>query len=121
MSSTYTNAHIPVENTRESLLDGQYTTGAATNSSTEWIQATFPYRVPVASVTIGPLHKSGWGPQYGTGGILQYSSDNKNWTTIGTIAYVHMQQQKIDVGNVTAQYWRLFYNGWLCSSSFIFE
>jgi hypothetical protein len=32
-----------------------------------------------------------------------------------------MQQQKIDVGNVTAQYWRLFYNGWLCSSSFIFE
>ncbi|CAF4944846.1 unnamed protein product, partial [Rotaria socialis] len=57
MSSAYTNQQIPVENTRESLLDGKYTTGAGTNNGTQWIQATFPYPVPVASVTIGPLHK----------------------------------------------------------------
>ncbi|CAF3103381.1 unnamed protein product [Rotaria sp. Silwood2] len=121
MSSTYTNPQVPVENTRKSLLDGQYTTGAGTNSGNEWIQATFPYPVPVASVTIGPLHKSNWGPQYGNGGTLQYSYDNNNWTTVGTIAYVAMQQQKIEIGKVTAQYWRLFHHSWLCTSSFIFK
>ncbi|CAF5105409.1 unnamed protein product, partial [Rotaria magnacalcarata] len=115
MSSAYTNQHIPVENTRESLLDGKYTTGAGTNNGTQWIQTTCPYPVPVASVTIGPLHKSNWGPQWGNGGSLQYSYDNNNWTTVGTIAYMAMQQQKIDIDNVTAQYWRLFHNDWLCT------
>ncbi|CAF4233292.1 unnamed protein product, partial [Rotaria magnacalcarata] len=121
MSSAYTNQQIPVENTRESLLDGKYTTGAGTNNGTQWIQTTCPYPVPVASVTIGPLHKSNWGPQWGNGGSLQYSYDNNNWTTVGTIAYMAMQQQKIDIDNVTAQYWRLFHNDWLCTSRFIFK
>ncbi|CAF1510611.1 unnamed protein product, partial [Adineta steineri] len=85
LSSTYTNPQILVENTRESRLDRQYITGVATNSGIERIQATFPYRAPVASVTIGPLHKPSCGSQYGNGGTLQYSSDNKNWTTVGTI------------------------------------
>ncbi len=112
------------ENTRESLLDGQFITGAATvYSVNEWIQATFPYPVPVTSVTIAPLHKNPtvWAPTNGHGGSLQYSHDNKNWTTVGTIAYVQMQQQKIEKGNVTAQYWRLFHIGYLGTSSFVFK
>jgi len=112
------------ENTRESLLDGQFITGAATSlSGNPWIQATFPYPVPVTSVTIAPLHKnrSAWMPTNGNGGSLQYSHDNKNWTTVGTIAYVEMQQQKIEVGKVTAQYWRLFHSNYLGTSSFIFK
>lgn len=112
------------ENTRESLLDEQFITGAATLcSGSLWIQATFPYPVPVTSVTIAPLHKNAgvWYPINGGGGILQYSYDNINWTTVGTIAYVSMRQQKIETGNVTAQYWRLFHRDHLGTSSFIFK
>jgi hypothetical protein len=124
MSSKYLYTGWDGEHTRESLLDGQFITGAATSSSgNEWIQATFPYPATVTSVTVAPLHKNPneWGPTNGNDGSLQYSYDNNNWTTVGTIAYVEMQQQKIDVGNVTAQYWRLFYVGHLGTSSFIFK
>ena len=122
MSSTFTR--LNPENTCESLLDGQFTTGAATNrSANQWIQATFPSPVPVNSVTIAPLHKNGriWTPINGNGGSLQYSHDNNNWITIGTITYVEMQQQKIEFGSITAQYWRLFRNGGLGTSSFLFK
>jgi hypothetical protein len=124
MSSKYSYTGWNGENTRESLLDGQFITGAATSSSgNKWIQATFPYPVPVTSITIAPLHKNPnvWSPTNGNGGSLQYSHDNINWTTVGTIAYVKMQQQKIEVGNVTAQYWRLSYGSCLGTSSFIFQ
>jgi hypothetical protein len=124
MSSTY--VPLNVENTRESLLDGEFTTGAAAASSSsgnEWIQATFPYPVPVRSVTIAPLHRNrdAWGPLNGCTGTLQYSHDNANWTTIGTIDYAGMKQQKIETGNVTAQYWRLFHSSSLGTSSFVFK
>ncbi len=121
MSSTY--APLQAENTREPLLDGQFTTGAAAYiSGDEWIQATFLYPVSVTSVTIAPLHKNPmWGPTNGHGGSLQYSHNNQNWTTVGTIAHVQMQQQKIEIDNVTAQYWRLFCTSTLCTSSFIFK
>jgi hypothetical protein len=71
MSSIY--AQLNAENTRESLLDGQFITGAATSSfGNQWIQATFPYPVPVTSVTIAPLHKSPsvWRPINGNGGVM---------------------------------------------------
>ena len=121
MSST--NVYMTAENSRESLLDGQFTTGAATNIP-GWIQATFLYPVAVTSVTIAPLHKNSkmWNPIYGTRGTLEYSHDNNKWITVGTIVYVAMQQQKIATGNVTAQYWRLRYNnGYLGTSSFVFQ
>ncbi len=122
MSSKY--ARFQAENTRESLLDGQFTTGAAADTSgNQWIQATFLYPVPVTSVTIAPLHKNPrvWEATTGHGGSLQYSHNNQNWTTVGTIAYVQMQQQKIEINNVTAQYWRLFHKSHLGTSSFIFK
>ncbi|CAF0963502.1 unnamed protein product [Rotaria sordida] len=123
MSPSYTL--VNAENTRESLLDGQFTTGAATALMRrgEWIKATFPYPVPVTSVTIAPLHKNPtkWNPANGNGGTLQYSHDDTNWITAGTIAYVEMQQQKIEVGSVTAQYWRLFLDSYLGTSSFLFK
>jgi hypothetical protein len=122
MSSTY--APLQAENTRESLLDGQFTTGAAAYSSgNEWIQATFPYPVPMTSVTIAPLHKNPyvWTPTNGHGGNLQYSYDNQNWTTVGTISYIVMQQQTIAISNITAQYWRLLHTSHLGTSSFLFK
>jgi hypothetical protein len=121
MSSTYIQLNL--ENTHEALLDGRFATGAATNDGFAWIQATFPYPVPVTSVTIAPLHKNPtvWPPQTGSGGSLQYSHDNQNWTTVGTISYVYMQQQKIETGNITAQYWRLLHTTHLGTSSFIFK
>jgi hypothetical protein len=121
MGSSY--AQLNPENTREALLDGQFTTGAATNSSVSWIQATFPHPVPVTSVTIAPLHKNSgvWGPTNGHGGSLQYSHDNQNWTTIGTISYVQMQQQTIAIGNITARYWRLLHTSYLGTSSLLFK
>jgi hypothetical protein len=122
MSSTY--AQLRAENTRESLLDGQFTTGAAAYvSGNEWIQATFPYPVPVTSVTIAPLHKNPnvWTPTNGNGGSLQYSHDNQNWTMVGTISYVQMQQQTIAIGNIKAQYWRLLHTSSLGTSSFLFK
>ncbi|CAF0797846.1 unnamed protein product [Rotaria sordida] len=123
MSSSYTK--LNAENTRESLLDEQFTTGAATvrSGSGEWIKATFPSSVTVTSVTIAPLHKNPtkWNPANGNGGTLQYSHDDNNWITAGTIAYVEMQQQKIEVGSVTARYWQLFHNGHLGTSSFLFK
>ena len=121
MSSTY--GRLNAENTRGSLLDGQFTTGAATDTGSAWIQATFPYPVPVNSVTIAPLHKNSsvWGPTNGAGGSLQYSHDNANWTTIGPIALAENQQQKIDIKDITAQYWRLFHNNYLGTSSFLFK
>ncbi|CAF4843473.1 unnamed protein product, partial [Rotaria sp. Silwood2] len=112
MSSSY--ARLNVENTRESLLDGQMTTGVATAGGiSQSIKATFPYPVSVTSVTIAPLHKNPivWDPKSGNSGTLQYSQDNKHWTTVGTIAYVEMQQQKIEIDNITAKYWRLHHNG----------
>ena len=122
MSSSY--PPLNSENTRESLLDGQFTTGAATYpSSNQWIQATFPSPVPVNSVTIAPLHKNSdvWNPIHGISGSLQYSHDNNNWITIGTITYVEMQQQKIEFGSITAQYWRLFHSSFVGTSSFLFK
>ncbi|CAF4243368.1 unnamed protein product [Rotaria sp. Silwood2] len=122
MSSSY--AQLNAENTRESLLDGQFTTGAATDAnSVGWIKATFPSPVSVASVTIAPMHKNRnvWGPQNGNSGTLQYSHDGTLWTTVGTIAYVEMQQQKIEIDNITAKYWRLHHNSHLGTSSFLFE
>ena len=125
MSSSYYNTGAPQdtgENTRESLLDGQFTTGAATNcSDSQWIQATFSHPVPVTSVTIAPLHKGTWRPGHGTGGALQYSHDNNSWTSVGTISYVSMQQQTFSTGIITAQYWRLFNNQYACASSFVFK
>ncbi len=121
MSSTY--PYMNAENTRESLLDGQFTTGAATSNGSAWIQATFLYPVSVTSVIIAPLQENSkhWPPITGSGGTLQYSHDNNNWTTVGTIAYVAMQQQKIATGNVTAQYWRLHHSYYLGTSSFVFQ
>ncbi|CAF3062988.1 unnamed protein product [Rotaria sp. Silwood2] len=123
VSSSY--APLNAENTRESLLDGQFTTGAATSYSysNEWIKATFHHPVPVTSVTIAPLYKNPkvWNPQNGNSGTLQYSHDNNNWITVGTIAYVGRQQQKIEIDNVTAQYWRLCHNWCLGTSSFLFK
>ncbi|CAF4478166.1 unnamed protein product, partial [Rotaria sp. Silwood2] len=115
---------LHAENTRESLLDGEFTTGAATDAnSVGWIKATFPSPVSVASVTIAPMHKNKyvWGPQNGNSGTLQYSHDGTLWTTVGTIAYVEMQQQKIEIDNITAKYWRLHHNSHLGTSSFLFE
>ncbi len=125
MSSSYYQPNYPQngENTRESLLDGQFTTGAATTgSSNQWIQATFSDPVPVTSITIAPFEKPAWGPQYGNGGALQYSHDNDNWMNVGTIAYVSKQQQTFAIGNITAKYWRLFVtSGYCCASSFVFK
>jgi hypothetical protein len=69
-----TSAELNAENTRESLLDGQFTTGVAVwnGSGDQWIQASFPYPVPVTSVTIAPLHKNrnAWNLKSGNGGSL---------------------------------------------------
>lgn len=126
MSSIYYDPNKPqdnAENTRESLLDGQYTTGAATiTGDSQWIQATFPHSVPITSVTIAPLQKSTWNSSHGNGGTLQYSHDNNSWTDVGTIAYAHMQQQTFSTGIITARHWRLFKNsGYACASSFVFK
>ena len=123
MSSTYAN--LNAENTRESLLDGNFTTGAAAYNrhGNKWIQATFPYSVPVKSVTIAPLHKNPkiWAPRNGNGGSLQYSHDNQNWTTVATITYVERRKQQFNIKSVTAQYWRLFCSNALGTSSFMFK
>jgi len=124
MSSTFPEANA--ENTRESLLDGSFATGAATNKrigGDSWIQATFPSPVTVTNITIAPLHKTNsvWGSKNGNGGHLQYSNDNRNWITIGNINYVNEQQQTINVNNITAQYWRLLNSSYLGTSSFIFK
>ncbi|UJR26049.1 hypothetical protein I4U23_007395 [Adineta vaga] len=121
MSSTY--ARLNAENTRESLLDEQLTTGAATDTGSVWIKASFPYPVLVNSVTIAPLHKNDrvWLPTNGDSGSLQYSYDNIDWKTVGTIAYVPMEKQKFVVNGIEAQYWRLFHNGYLGTSCFVFK
>ncbi|CAF0786182.1 unnamed protein product [Adineta steineri] len=121
MSSVYPTAKA--ENTHASLLDNQFTTGAATDIGAAWIKATFPHPVPINSVTIAPLHKDPhlWGETNGDSGSLQYSHDNGTWTTVGTIEYVPMHHQKIIVGGITAQYWRLSHEGYLGTSSFIFH
>jgi hypothetical protein len=126
MSSSYydpNNPHHSGENTREALLDGQFTTGAVTTScGNQWIQATFSDSVPVTGVTIAPFQKSGWASSHGNGGTLQYSHDNNNWTSVGTIAYVNNQKLTFAIGNITAKYWRLFNNSnYVCTSSFVFE
>lgn len=121
MSSTY--ASLRTENTREALLDGQFNTGAATDAGTSWIKATFPSPILVNSVTIAPLYKNSdvWGPMHGNSGTLQYSHDQIDWTTVGTIAYKEMRQQRIPVGGITARYWRLSHSNYLGASSFVFE
>ncbi|CAF1081942.1 unnamed protein product [Adineta ricciae] len=121
MSSTY--ELLNAENTRESLLDDHFTTGAATDYGTSWIKASFSYPVLVNGITIAPLHKdiNMWDPRHGNSGSVQYSNDSMNWTTIGTIEYVPNEKQKINVGGITASYWRLFHNNYLGTSCLIFE
>ena len=121
MSSTYKS--LNAENTRQSLLDGDFTTGAATDYGTSWIKASFPYPVLVNHVTIAPLHKdlNMWDPRHGNAGSVQYSNDNMNWTNIGTIEYIANEKQKINVEGIAASYWRLYHNNYLGTSCLIFE
>ncbi len=123
MSSTYTP--IAAQNTKESLLDGNFLTGAATNSTgADWIMAVFPTPVKVESITIAPFHKDPayWNPMNGnSGGMVQYSVDGTNFSVLANISYQHMQRQKIYVGGIKAKYWRLYHVTSLGTSCLVFE
>jgi hypothetical protein len=116
------------EQTKEALTDlkNNFMTGATAtnNAGAAFIQATFPCDVPVRAISLAPLHKNEgyWGATNGTGASVQWSKDNVQWNTIGTVAHQARQIQKIQCnGVIAARYWRLSYNGYIGLSRFVFE
>lgn len=113
--------------TYANLTDGNFTTGAATNSSAnEWIKATFSCPKSVTDVTVGGGTLGGgctWGAvaTYLNGAVIQSSTDDVTWTTRATISGVSDPGAfTFSVGCVTAQYWRLQKASWFATSELSF-
>ncbi len=112
------------------LTDGDLTTGAGTSNTTdEWIKASFTSPQTITSVGVAGGNLNAWGPianyyvNYINGAFIQSSTDDVNWTTQAIISGVTDSNgvNNFSVGSVTAQYWRLSKSGWLATTEFVFN
>lgn len=99
-----------------SLRDNNVNSGAVTTNYTgeSWIQAKFATPSVVNSVTVsgGTLCTIGQSASYLNGSSLQYSNNGSSWTTHSTISGANDNTTTtINVGSITAQYWRLYKSG----------
>lgn len=93
-----------------------------------WLLADFGSAKKVLRLYTGGGHITGWGTGAGTtnGTILQYSSDNTNWTNVYTYTNgFAIGGTSIDVGTsgvgITARYWRIYRSDWMATTEFRFE
>ncbi len=97
--------------TYSGLTDGLYDYSFLTNDyGLEWIKATFPLPVTVASVIVG----GGFDPNVGNTNIggtrLEYSSNDVDWTTLTTIQGDYNTNPVFSYAlpqPITARYWRV--------------
>jgi hypothetical protein len=108
--------------------------GAANSATSTWgsnigynnfLTADFGSVKTVSSITIGPIDAAygGWGWSYLNGALLQYSTDNINWTNLTTINAATILRTTSYTVNINARYIRVImapYN-WLGVGEFYFS
>jgi hypothetical protein len=107
--------------------------GAANSVTSIWgsnigynnfLTADFGSVKTVSSITIGPIDAaSGWGWTYLNGAILQYSTDNINWTNLTTINAATTLKTTSYTININARYIRVIMTSyhWLGVGEFYFS
>ncbi|MBW4474064.1 MAG: hypothetical protein KME45_27370 [Stenomitos rutilans HA7619-LM2] len=75
--------------TYASLTDGDFSTGGVTaDEGTNWLQATFPYKVTIAQITLSGGRIDGYGESDlgQNGGMLQYTVDGSTWIDFRSVS-----------------------------------
>lgn len=115
--------------TATNMRDGLTTTGAGTNSGTEWIRADLGSAKNISRVTLRGGNITNWGAvaAYLNGAVIQYSLDGSTgWTTVATVSGISdagsAPPVNFDFTGVSARYWRISKTGFLATSEFqLFE
>jgi hypothetical protein len=110
--------------TNNKMTDGIFAESSQTgtnNTSVEWIKMDLGSVTNVKSVVIGcdfsNILQGGWGKSYTENKIIQYSTDNINWTTAFNTGTFNQGIKTFTV-NFSARYIRIFHTGWVCLTEF---
>jgi hypothetical protein len=92
-----------------------------TGNASEWIMMDLGAVTNVTSVVIGcdfnGVLEGGWGKGYTENKIVQYSSDNTNWTQAFNTGTFTQEIQTFKF-NFSARYIRIISSGWVCVTEF---
>lgn len=97
------------------MRDGQFQTVDSihgTNyTANAWIKADLGSTMTVGKIKVAPANGAapgGWGAPYMQGAVVEYSTDNSSWSTVGTItSSVEGAYTEVNLGNAQARYVRL--------------
>jgi len=116
-----------LEATTTNMRDGDFTTGAATSFSSEWIEADLGSPKLVNSIQVAGGSLPGWGgvSAYLNGrGVQYYDDGTTSWVSVpGTISGASDSPPYVTsfpVGGITAQRWRILSGTYLSTTEFRF-